>query len=138
MTAQALKPSSASTNNHSFAKDLASGLELISLPVEPNAYEKYWVNALSERLNGATEVTIPHGRVDILTQQIALEVDFLQKWHEGLGQAIHYASVTGRKGALALILPAQTQNHSNHSLIEIISELCDKSGVRLILLRSEF
>lgn len=42
-------------------------------------------------------------RCDILTTQVAWEVDFARKWREGVKQAIHYGALTGRRGGLILL-----------------------------------
>lgn len=42
-------------------------------------------------------------RCDILTTQIAWEVDFARKWREGIKQAVHYGALTGRRGGLILL-----------------------------------
>lgn len=43
-------------------------------------------------------------RVDCLTQQHAVEFDFANKWAECIGQAEHYAYMTGERGMCVLIL----------------------------------
>lgn len=43
-------------------------------------------------------------RVDCLTEQNAVEFDFANKWAESIGQALHYAYMTGKKGKVVLIL----------------------------------
>ena len=45
------------------------------------------------------------GRVDVLTDTQAIELDWLKgnKFHEGIGQALHYGDVTGQQPVLALI-----------------------------------
>ena len=43
-------------------------------------------------------------RVDCLTEAHAVEFDFANKWAESVGQAEHYALMTGKKGMVVLIL----------------------------------
>jgi len=43
-------------------------------------------------------------RVDCLTPVHAVEFDFANKWAESVGQAEHYALMTGKKGMVVLIL----------------------------------
>lgn len=43
-------------------------------------------------------------RVDCLTKTHAVEFDFANKWAESIGQAEHYAYMTGKKGMVVLIL----------------------------------
>lgn len=65
--------------------------------------ESHWRDAFAATLEGAqTEVVVRGGRVDILTDAWAIEVDKARKWHESIGQALHYALYTKRKPAIAL------------------------------------
>lgn len=45
-------------------------------------------------------------RVDCLTTQYAIEVDFATKWYEAVGQALHYARMTGKQPGIMLIVGA--------------------------------
>ena len=47
-------------------------------------------------------------RVDYLTKTHAVEFDFANKWHESIGQALHYATMTGKKAKIVLILDDPT------------------------------
>lgn len=54
--------------------------------------------------NGAAEVILADGkRADCLTDTTAYEVGYPGKW-EDLGQAIHYARMTGKRPGVAIIL----------------------------------
>ena len=65
--------------------------------------EAYWQHAFNELVaDGATEVAVEAGRADIVNRTYAIEVDRIQKWHEAIGQALHYAKETGRQPAIAL------------------------------------
>ena len=43
-------------------------------------------------------------RVDCLTKTHAVEFDFAKKWAESVGQAEHYALMTGKTGKVVLII----------------------------------
>ena len=43
-------------------------------------------------------------RVDCLTDTHAVEFDFANKWHESIGQALHYSIITGKRAKVVLIL----------------------------------
>lgn len=43
-------------------------------------------------------------RVDLLTATHAIEVDWAPKWAEGIGQALYYAQLTGKKPAVLLLI----------------------------------
>lgn len=58
---------------------------------------------------GQTEVKMEDGtRADCVTTNYAVEVDFAQKWAEGIGQSLHYARLTGKQPAILLIIEKQT------------------------------
>lgn len=44
------------------------------------------------------------GRVDILTDELAIEVDWAPKWKESIGQALWYGLQTGKQAGIILIL----------------------------------
>jgi len=102
----------------------------VRLHVLADAPENAWVAALSEFTGGKKEVKVDFGRADVLTESYAIEVDFLRKWKEGLGQALLYADVTNLIPVLALIAPDPV----NEDLLKQIEGLCTKKGVKLILL----
>ncbi len=51
------------------------------------------------------EVRVDGGVADIATDTHIYEVDRLAKWHEGVGQVLHYRDESGKQGVLVLILP---------------------------------
>lgn len=65
------------------------------------SYQKAWCDAhggLMEYEN--SDFT----RVDCLTKKHAVEFDFANKWHESIGQALHYSVMTGKRAKVVLIL----------------------------------
>lgn len=85
---------------------------IIALAVTPaisqaaNKYpEKYYQDKWCAEQGGGTEYVLPDGaRVDCLTDTLAVEFDWAKKWAEGYGQAKYYATVTGRRGMVVLIV----------------------------------
>ncbi len=116
---------------------LANGWESYIFDLPSNVKESVWRDALAERLHGQTEVCIDGGRIDVLTETMAIEIDFPHKWHEGLGQALHYADATGKQGAVALIAYSQGgENLRGRSLkrLKMAESLYKKSGIKLLVL----
>jgi hypothetical protein len=101
--------------------------------------EPYWAAALTAAMHGRQEVKINHGRIDVLSATYAIEVDWLDKWHEGLGQALHYSIATGKAPAVALIIkPSEWPLNANDiSKLNEIRMVAEKLGVEVILLRAE-
>ena len=67
--------------------------------------EKYYQQKFCKVVGGKMEVRLKdRTRVDCLTSEYAIEVDFAKKWAEGIGQSLYYALMTGKKPAVALII----------------------------------
>ena len=55
--------------------------------------------------NGEKEFVLQdRTRVDCLTKYHAVEYDWAKNWYQGIGQSLHYAMHTGRRGGLVLII----------------------------------
>jgi hypothetical protein len=63
------------------------------------AFNKVYFNGQAKM-----EVPVKYGRIDLLSDDYAIEVDRLEKFHEAIGQALHYARETGRKPAIAVFI----------------------------------
>jgi len=60
---------------------------------------------LAPKYRAETEVVLSDGsRVDLLSDEYAIEVDWAPKWAESIGQSVHYGLLTGRKPAVILLL----------------------------------
>ena len=106
--------------------DLASGSK-----------EKLWQEALATAVAGKCERKIEAGRIDIETDTEVYEVDRQDKWKEGMGQALAYATETRKKAVLALISSAQgPQNMQKRSRerFDWVYDICATNNVRLLIL----
>ena len=73
--------------------------------------ERHYQDNFCDKANGIKEFILPdRARVDCLTEDMAIEVDFAPKWAESIGQALYYASMTGKKPAVLLILEDEQDN----------------------------
>lgn len=52
-------------------------------------------------------------RIDILTSTYAVEVDWIYKWQEAIGQSLWYSCVTGKKPGICLLC-TDIKNQFNH------------------------
>ena len=79
-----------------------------------------------------------YGRVDLLTDEFAVEVDWLGKWHEGIGQAVHYAHETGKKPVVALALKEKRGVfRGDREECEYVAEVCEAYGITVWVLHVE-
>ena len=125
-----IESSFASTSQVETLPDLL--LPVIRLAVDPESHETDWSEALAAVLSGRTEVATEHGRVDVLTDRFAIEVDRLAKWHESIGQASHYASTTKKRPVVALILLP----NDNTDKLELVEDTCTSKGIKLVILQT--
>ena len=110
---------------------------VIALRVDDASREVAWSAALAAVLNGKTEIPVPNGRVDVLTDSYAIEVDRFDKWHEGVGQAAHYGLATGKIPCLALIIESDRWplNEFTIGKLRTIEQTALSKGVKLLILR---
>ena len=96
-------------------KQLLIALIIILFTVPPMAmakrlhHEKYYQNIWCKEQGGQVEVRLPDKtRCDCLTPNLAVEVDFGNKWYEALGQSLYYSFQTGKAPGILLILEKES------------------------------
>ncbi len=73
--------------------------------------ERYYQTRLCKELGGKVEYVLSDkSRVDCLTKEYAIEVDFAKKWAEGIGQSLFYSEMTGKKPAVGLIVDKKNES----------------------------
>lgn len=83
---------------------------------------------LAKEMGGIAEYRLPdRTRVDILTNDLACEVDWAKKWAEGIGQSLYYAEMTGRKPCVILII----KNEKDQRFVKRCKLVCDKYKIEL-------
>lgn len=85
--------------------------------------------------DGKLEVPVKYGRVDILTRRYAVEVDRLSKFHEGIGQALHYAKETGKKPGLAIFII--DPNRKDLRKLNYVKRLCSRYNIKVWYINRE-
>ena len=84
-------------------------------------YQQAWCRGVMEyRLADNT-------RVDCLTKNYAVEVEFAPKWAEALGQSLHYADLSGKRPAILLIIERDKDWRYYHRL----KRTATKQGVKV-------
>ena len=107
-----------------------------------NYNENYFNKLIAKELNGKVEVrTRLNRRVDILTKDTAWECDWSYKaWSEGVGQALTYAELTGKKPGICVLIDSKKENADHIALVKIIAKkhkiklvfyLCNKSNGKM-------
>lgn len=96
---------------------------------ERNHPEAYYQERFCTQRGGQMEVVLPDKtRIDCLTTRHAWEVDFADKWAEGIGQSLYYASQTGKIAGLVIIV--EDMDHDLRYLLRI-RRLLDYYKVRI-------
>ncbi len=79
---------------------ITSGFLVCSL-----ADENSEVRRIAPKYNAEVEVRLwDSTRVDMLTEEYAIEVDWAPKYAEAIGQSLYYSIVTGKKPGIILLI----------------------------------
>lgn len=81
------------------------------------------------------EVPVKYGRIDLLTDEYAIEVDRLEKFHEAIGQALHYAKETGKKPAIAIFIIDHKQGDKEK--LKYVMRLCNYYKIKVWFINDE-
>ena len=96
--------------------------------------ERYYQTQLCEKLDGEMEFVLEdRTRVDCLTDEYAIEVDFAKKWAEGVGQALFYAKMTGKKPAVGFIMNTQKDKR----YLRRLHTLAKEYGIKVFVLEKQ-
>jgi hypothetical protein len=75
-----------------------------SVNVAIAADEREIVENIAAKYKAQSEVTLDDGsRCDMVSDTHAWEVDWAPKWAEGVGQSLHYSSLTGKRPGVVLL-----------------------------------
>ena len=88
-------------------------------------YQKFWC----ANKNGQIEYTLDDGargsRVDCLTDDYAIEFDFLKKWPEALSQAQYYAKMTGKIPGIVLIIEDRHYEYNYVYILRLLNTVTE-------------
>jgi hypothetical protein len=97
--------------------------------------ERYYQTQLCYQLMGEIEhVLFDKTRVDCLTQEYAIEVDWAKKWAEGIGQSLYYAKVTGKRAAVALIV---SPDGKDERYLQRLKKVADTFKIKIFVIYKE-
>ncbi len=97
--------------------------------------EKYYQTQLCNELGGVMEQRLlDRTRVDCLTDEYAIEVDFAKKWAESVGQSLHYALMTEKKPAVGLIV---RDNKKDERRMKRLKALAEKYHIKIFEIERE-
>ena len=95
--------------------------------------ERYYQTKLCTKLNGVVEYRLKDKtRVDCLTSEYAIEVDWAKKWAEGIGQSLYYAEMTNKKPAVGLII-----GENDFKYLKRLKRIADKYDIKIYKIEKE-
>ena len=95
-------------------------------------HEKHYQTILCDELGGEMEYILrDRTRVDCLTDEYAIEVDFAKKWAEGIGQSLYYAHMTGKKPAVGFIM----NTDKDQRYFKRLDALANKYGIKVFIIK---
>jgi len=111
---------------------LIAFLGVFSLADAQSYSETDWQMAFNAKVTrGEVEVQHPTGRIDILTDEYAIEVDHVRNYLAGIKQALQYAAAAKRKPGLALFMDG---GEDTAQALDAARKLCAESEVRFWLI----
>ena len=82
-------------------------------------YQQHWC----KKHKGVLEYRLSDGtRVDCLTSEFAVEVEYAHKWAEAIGQSLFYAKMTDRNPGIVLIMAEKGNERFAKRLREVASQ----------------
>jgi hypothetical protein len=97
-------------------------------PLHEKDYQNWWCN----KQHGTMEHRLFDGtRVDCLTKEYAVEVEYAPKWAESIGQALYYAQNTGRKPGVLMII----RNENDERFLKRLRAVAKEQGIKVWTVR---
>lgn len=98
--------------------------------------EKAYINQYCETFyQGKSEVVIDGGRVDCLTDEYAIEFEFIDKWKEAIGQSLFYALNTNKKPAIVALMESYRKTTAlDRKDLEKLRFVCKAYDIKVFVL----
>jgi hypothetical protein len=106
---------------------LCAGTHDREYPTETQWCAQNWQNYLGTA-DGVEVRLWDATRVDYLSDNEAIEVDWAPKWAEAVGQSLYYAELTGKKPAIILLVKDMDRDRK---YVYRCQTLCSKYSIRL-------
>jgi len=83
-----------------------------------------------ERGAKAEHKTADGSRVDVLTDGVAYEVEYADKWQQAVGQALFYSAATGRAPGIILLIGKRSASLERVYYLRCLV-VCHRHGIKL-------
>ena len=101
----------------------------LTLAISLNAAQKE-KDYINKYCNGQKEHRVNNARIDCLTDFVAYEFDFANKWYEAIGQSLYYGILTQRESGIYLIV----RNDKDYKFVGRAKLVCDVYEIKLIVI----
>lgn len=100
---------------------LALTMSALATMSQAQPSESWYQQVWCEGMDGKVEHRLKDGRrIDCLTEQYAIEIEFARKWPEAIGQSLNYSMLTGKKAGIVLILKTAEDHAHWQRLLTVI------------------
>jgi len=90
--------------------------------------ERYYQLIAAKSLSGSIEyVTKDKSRIDIVTDEYAIEVDFCYHWQESIGQSLFYSLAISKKPGIVIIF----KGYNDYVFLKRLSTVCNAYHIKL-------
>ena len=87
--------------------------------------EAQYIRMINKELQGQIEYRVTSGRIDILTETHAIEVERAHKWKQSIGQSLWYGLQTTKKPGIILIM----ENDNDYKYFIQLNTALDYAGL---------
>ena len=96
----------------------AIAISTVNSAQRETCYQDVWCKGM----NGKVEHRLEDGRrIDCLTKNNAIEIEFAHKWPEAIGQSPDYSMLTGKQAGIVLIIRKHSDLEHWNRLNKVIS-----------------
>lgn len=89
--------------------------------------EMFYQVLVRDHMKGIQSYHLPSGKIcDILNDELAIEVDYVRKWAESIGQSLQYAMESGKRPCIVFIYNYSKDYYLLNSVMPLLKRLCIK------------
>jgi hypothetical protein len=93
--------------------------------------EAFYCKKIAAYFKGVEQVHLKSGLIpDIMTDVLVIEVDFVHKWAESIGQCLQYSLETGKKATIVFIY----DSIRDHQLLNEITTLLKNLSINVYII----
>ena len=100
--------------------------------------EADYINHIQNELGGEQEVSVYGGRVDLVTDEYAYEVEWANKWKNAIGQSIWYSLQTNKKPGIIIIQETPSEFKYVQQLFSALDHANLSSQIKVLVFPTDF